>query len=229
VNEVGELYWSNGLTSKIDGGLCSKEVAVEAPSCPVRLENWLGQPARTFNNGNPNEITDEVMLVAAGPNKYCFVGRKMEPTCFTWDGSQLESDTQAAELTETGDFRWLNGPWTTRLYSPCLVAPKCPLSLKNLRGTGRSWWTSTNQPGEDLHFSVNHTRLRINGTKSGLNYYRLHRQKLIHERKPWRYATLTATGELRWSHGFTSKIDGDDVCRKIRELKSKCKLRIEFL
>ena len=42
-------------------------------------------------NGEREEVTEEVVLVAAGRNKYCFVkfesGKDDEPRCFVWDGS----------------------------------------------------------------------------------------------------------------------------------------------
>ena len=87
-------------------------------------------------------------------------------------------------------------------------------------------WTATKEKHEDLQFSVDRNRLRIKGSKSGVNYYRLYRQKLIHEKKPWLYATLTSTGELRWSDGYTSEIEGN-LCRKIvrkQRKSSKCKI-----
>jgi hypothetical protein len=57
--------------------------------CFIDFTNWLGNPAVTFNK---NGLLEYVLVVAAGPNKYCFRGSKAT-NCYSRAGFTDDNKT----------------------------------------------------------------------------------------------------------------------------------------
>lgn len=159
------------------------------------------------------EVSDTSYFLRVGPNKLTTIGTTIGKHTFVLSGEDLIRDEKLrGKLQKNGEISWSNGLTSRLLDPPCKEPAVCALDIDGLVGkAGRSWATTDVRRNTLERFIIHKStdgKYCLNGSKSGANCYLKKDNKLVHESESWLFAEVMANGDLKWSHGYHSRLEG---------------------
>lgn len=124
------------------------------------------------------------------------------------EGNKLIHKDMTAEFQPNGDIVASHG-YTARLYNPCRKNT-CSVSFEDLDDMTFQTWHSWDERQDVLDkFSLHKEgeKYCAYGDKSGRHCYALSGNVLTSERFPYIKGRLQVDGDIKWSHGYTSRAD----------------------
>lgn len=180
------------------------------PTCKIDWEDWGGSFAFDFKTGrDPRLRADASWFTRVGPNKWLADSRKTGKRFFTTNGNKIFGDNVEGELTEDGQINWSTDGFTSRLKRPCVE--ECNMNMMMMNGVmGRTWKVMDAKRKTFEKFAVTQegpNRLCLTGTVTMKTCYKVNGNRLINEAEPWITAKVLKNGDLKWSHGYISRLE----------------------
>ena len=109
----GDLKWSHGLTSKIDGGICSDKVK-DDERCVLNLEMLLGKKGKSWFTADPFRTPTDMISFADAiqDEEIAFEGTNSGEWTFFLDADKLVNSAMPdiyGVLTPNGRIKWSHG------------------------------------------------------------------------------------------------------------------------
>lgn len=183
--------------------------------CEVTPESWLGSVAKSWNNQTPDEVEEYFVFTREAEDIFCTSGEESGVNCYSYDDKTkcITHNTHKNVkgcANENGEVEWSHGPYTSALVDPCGKKGECKVEWDDLVDrSGISWDTRDESKKtesywylekEDGTYCFMFTSVgRVCGKTDG-------RMLLFHD--TWHTGRLEPNGEITWSNGYTSKVDG---------------------